>query len=249
MQVINSLENEVVLRYKKLKDKKFRVKSKQYLIEGLRFVSDAVNTKQNIEIIFVDSLKADKYKDLLEKANCKIYYLQERVLKILSDTVTNQGIVAVINNKRSSDFSAENNCLVLDKITDPGNLGTIIRTAAAFKFSDIFLINCVDAFNPKTLRSTMGGIFHVNLHEYSIERTIKILKDNNYKIFAADASGEDFEKINECQKIALVIGSEAFGINSEILKICDKTISIEMENAIESLNAAVSAAIIMNKFR
>ena len=112
MQVINSLENEVVLKYKKLKDKKFRELSKQYLVEGLRFVSDAVNTKQNIEIIFVDSLKAEKYNDLLEKVNCKIYYLSERVIKVLSDTVTNQGIMAVVNNRQNSIFSAKNNCLV-----------------------------------------------------------------------------------------------------------------------------------------
>jgi len=249
MQVINSLTNEVVLKYKKLKDKKYRAESSQYLIEGLRFVSDAVNTKQSLEIIFVDSLKADKYKDILDKANCKIYYLQERVLKLLSETVSNQGIVAVVNIKKAGAFSAKNNCLILDKISDPGNLGTIIRTAAAFNFSDVFLVNCVDAYNSKTLRSTMGGIFYVNLYEYSTDETIKILKENNYKIFAADADGEDFENVVERQMVALAIGSEAFGVSPKILKMCDKTIAIKMENTVESLNAAISAAILMNSFK
>jgi len=249
MQVVNSLTNEVVLRYKKLKDKKYRAKFAQYLIEGLRFVTDAVNTKQNIEAIFVDGEKADKYKDLLDNVSCRVYYSDQKVLKVLSDTVTSQGIVAVINIEQRGVFSAANNCLILDNISDPGNLGTIIRTAAAFKFSDIFLIDCVDAYNPKVLRSTMGGIFFVNLYEYSAEKTIKFLKSNNYKIYVADVKGEDFEIITEHHKIALAIGSEAFGISKEILDNSNKTIAIKMEKTVESLNAAVSAAILMQKFK
>jgi len=228
MQVINSQANEIVVKYKKLKDKKYRALSNKYLIEGLRFVTDAVNLNQNLDAIFVDIDKADKYKDLLDKVNCKIYYLEQKVLKALSDTVNNQGIIAVVNIKQNNGFAAKNNCLVLDNISDPGNLGTIIRTAAAFSYFDIFLINCVDAFNPKVLRSTMGGIFFVNLFEYSIAKAVEVLKDNNYKIFAADMAGEDFEKIDECGKLA---------------------IAIKMGSTVESLNAAVSAAILMNRFK
>ncbi|MCL1901537.1 MAG: RNA methyltransferase [Firmicutes bacterium] len=249
MLIINSLTNEVVLKYKKLKDKKYREKASQYLIEGLRFVSDAVNSLQSIEIIFVDSEKAPKYRDLLEKTNCKIYYLEQKVLNVLSDTVTSQGIVAVINIKHKGVFSGQSNCLILDNIKDPGNLGTIIRTAAAFKFFDIFLVDCVDAYNPKVLRSTMGGIFFVNLYEYPAEKTISFLKGNYYKIYAADVNGEDFESINANPKMALAIGSEAFGISKEILDNSYKTIAIKMEKTVESLNAAVSAAILMNRFK
>lgn len=247
MREINSLTNETIAEYKKLKDKKYRLQKGLYMVEGLRMVSDAAAYNQSIKALFVDKTKIDKFESIISKtgSGCEVFILTEQVLNSLSDTVNSQGIIAAIQIKKTNIFAPKSNCLILDGISDPGNLGTIIRTAAAFGFKDIYFINCADIYSPKVVRSTMSGIFQVNLFETEAREIISILKTAGYKIYCADLDGYNIKDFKKQDNFALVIGSEAFGIRREFIEICDSKITIPMNKGTESLNAAVAAAIIM----
>ena len=135
--------------------------------------------------------------------------------------------------------------LILDNIQDPGNMGTLLRTSAATNFKSVLLINCVDIYNDKVLRSTMGGIFRVNCIQIKAEE-LQQLKENNYCIFKADMKGENiFNYSKPVKPFALVIGNEANGVSQQVSNFCTHTLSIPMQNGVESLNAGVSGSILM----
>lgn len=251
MREINSITNETITKYRKLKDKKFRIEENLYIVEGLRMVSDAVALNQNIKALFIDKAKFDKFESLAGKIEgaAEVFLVSEKVLNSLSDTVNSQGIIAALELKKREIKPPENNVLILDGISDPGNLGTIIRTAAAFNYLDIYLAGCADIYSPKVIRSTMSGIFLVNVYEADSGEIIEVLKKENYKIVCADLNGEDISGFKASGRFALVIGSEANGIRKEFIQACDSIITIAMRENVESLNAAVSAAIIMHKLK
>ena len=244
MEKITSNDNLKIKHIKKLLDnKKYRRECGEYIAEGARWISDAYFHKPGLFAgIFVKESCAVKFAELLEgKEN--VYTVLDAVFDKISDTGHSQGILAVLRILTAKENPQSPYCLYLDSIRDPGNLGTVIRTAAAAGFNDIVLDGCADAYNPKTVRSTMSALIKANLFEQ--ENLIPILKQNGYKILAADMNGENiFTLSQKPDKIVLIIGSEADGIRPELKSLADKTVSIPMQNT-ESLNAAVSAGIIM----
>lgn len=234
---ITSINNEYIKEISKLNEKKYRDKSNKYLIEGLHLVTEAL--KYDI----IDTIIIRE--DFSYETNIKHIIVSNEVMKKLSDNPSIPKIMAVVNKKESTIKG--NKILLLDRLQDPGNLGTIIRSAVAFNFDTIILSNdTVDLYNSKVLRSTQGMLFNINILRQDLTSVINELKNNNYTIYGTKVdNGNDVKEINKINKFALIIGNEGTGISDNILKQCDKYLYIKMNNNCESLNAGVAASILM----
>ena len=246
MNIIESPTNETIKKYASLKEKKYRAAFGQYLLEGARIVKDALLLPSNtVEAVFVREDKQELLKelDLSNVPDDKVYVVSERAFKPLSDTETPQGIIAAARIPQNVNVAMGNRGLLLDGISDSGNLGTLIRSAAGFCYKNIYLINCADPYAPKTVRSTMGGILRVNICECGHE-IISGLKKQKVRLFAADMSGVDARDFKPAGKFVLCIGSEARGLSKEVRAAADATVALKQRD-VESLNAAVAGSILM----
>lgn len=256
MDSIQSSQNNTIKDIKALHLKKNREAQNLYFVEGIRFVKDAIDNGQTIvKVVISDKLESlNGGNRLIEKVNtvCSdVYLVPEKLFKEISDTQTPQGILAVLQ-KREFEFGTVieqgTSVVVLDSLQDPGNVGTIIRTADAAGVSAVILTKgCVDIFSPKVLRSTMGSIFHMPIFEgVQINETIGLLKKSGYKIIAAHLEGKNnyYDEELTC-KSAIIVGNEANGISDETASISDKLVKIPMPGKAESLNAAVAASIMI----
>lgn len=243
MKYIESAENKLIKKAASLKEKKYREKYGLYVVEGKRAVIDALGSGAEVECVFA----AEGQDFSLDAAHTDVYIIPERLLAKICDTASPQGIAALVRINKPQPGKLIR-CLVLDRIQDPGNLGTIIRTAAACGVKDIFLCGCLDPYNPKCVRATMGGIHYVNLFETEAIEAIRTVKGEKIPLFCADMGGENIFECQKPEKFALVIGSEAHGVAGDFLEACDMAVSLPMEN-VESLNAAVCASVIMYLFK
>ena len=234
---ITSINNEYIKEISKINEKKYRDKSNKYLIEGLHLVTEAL--KYDI----IDTIIIRE--DFSYETDIKHIIVSNEVMKKLSDNPSIPKIMAIVYKKEST--ISGNKILLLDRLQDPGNLGTIIRSAVAFNFDTIILSNdTVDLYNSKVLRSTQGMLFNINILRQDLTSVINELKNNNYTIYGTKVdNGNDVKKINNTNKFALIIGNEGTGISDNILKQCDKYLYIKMNNNCESLNAGVAASILM----
>ena len=171
----------------------------------------------------------------------------DSILEYLSEEMTPQGALAVIKIPNLKVKKPNGNAIILDGVSNPGNVGTIIRTANAFGYKDIYLINCADAYSGKTVRSSMSGIYFVNLYK-TIYSEIKSVLDG-YKIIVADMSGESLDEFKVDGNFAIVVGNEGNGISKEMFEMADKVVKIPMDERAESLNVAVASSIMMYKLR
>ena len=210
-----------------------------FLIEGERFVIEAIRRRIKINTLFYV-----KEPSFLNKLNCECFKITNEIADALSSTINTSGVFAIIEYQAKDFVEPKGNFLVLDRISDPGNLGTLIRTALAFDFKDIYLYNCVDWRNDKVLRSTMGTIFDVNLIECSLEQMFQL---KNKNLYVADMDGLDIEIIEKTYPIGLILGNEANGVLPEIKDNINNKVKIQMKNEVESLNVAVAGAILMSK--
>ena len=172
--------------------------------------------------------------------------VSDDVFSYISDEVTPQGVLAVLEEEFKAAASPRGNCVLLDGIRDPGNMGTIIRTCAAAGVTDIYLIDCCDPYSPKAVRASMSGIYRVSLYVLSRESAADVLKD--IPVITADMSGKDVFSSVAPERFCLAIGSEAQGLSEEIRKLAAFSVAIPMKNGIESLNAGVSLAVILYLF-
>ena len=166
-------------------------------------------------------------------------------MKLLSDQVTSAKVIGVSHKITKNNI--EGNLIVLDNIQDPGNLGTIIRSAVAFNFKTLVMSNdTVDIYNSKVIRATEGMIFNLNIIRGDIEEILNNLDKDYVKITTDVNEGEDIKTIDfKKKKIALIIGNEGKGVRSNIASLCDKKVNIKMNELCESLNAGVCASILM----
>jgi TrmH family RNA methyltransferase len=243
MKYIASVDNKIILKAASLKEKKYREKYGLYLTEGKRAVFDALAAGALIDCVFVK--EDDKAVLSAIDGDFDVYGVSDKIMNKICGTVTPQSIAALVKIVRFQPESLSTNAVVLDGISDPGNLGTIIRTAAACNYKDIFLCGCTDPYNPKCIRAAMGGINFVKLYEDFPENVIKYVKGQGLKLMCADMGGTN---LFDCElnkgKYAFVIGNEARGVSDIFLSAADIIVSLPMKN-IESLNAAVSASVIM----
>jgi TrmH family RNA methyltransferase len=212
---------------------------------------DALKSKNDFESLFITSEFADRYPDKLEylQNNSKsqnFYLITPEINKSYSNLDTPSGITAIYNIKTKK--INKDSALYLNGISDPGNLGTIMRSALAFGFINLVLDkNCVDIYNPKVISAAKDAIFKLNIIE---DQTGNWLKNNKLPLYATSSHiGVDLAKFKPAKAFCLVLGSESHGISPEILKLADKTIKIEISSKIESLNVATAAAILLYELR
>lgn len=245
MEIITSKNNPKIVFAQKLKQKKYRDEFLLALIESDKVIQEAVNSSIKIKQLFCSKDKLDKAQNI---ACDELYQIDDSLCKLLSSTVTSQNMFAVIEIPQSKNSVLGKRVLVLDNLQNPDNMGAILRTSMATDFKDIVLINCVDVYNEKVIRSSMGNVFKANFTKTDYQIISDVL--NGYQICVADMSGEDvFNVKNFAQKVALVIGNEGNGVSENLRKICTKVVSIPMQNNVESLNASVSAGIIMYQIK
>lgn len=237
--IYSSKHNEIIKSAASLKDKKSRQNSGLYLVEGIKMIREAYRYGVEIERIFATE------KALLElgEINAEICTVTEEVFNYLSDEKTPQGAIAVLKMRDLMPKNPTGDCMILDGVSDPGNLGTIVRTAAALGYKDIYGINCVDLYNPKTVRASMSGIYFVNYYKTEYSDIEKLF--TGVEIVVADMCGEDLKEFKKQGRVAIVIGNEANGVSETLKSIASRTVKIGMEQNIESLNAAVAGSIIM----
>lgn len=229
------------LHYKKLLLKKYRIEFQEFIIEGEHLVKEGLATN-NVKTIITSNRN---YKH----ATVDVLYCSEEQISNLSTTKTPQQIIGIC------DFVAPkplgNNVIALDGVNDPGNLGTIIRTARSFGYKDI-LVEGVDVYNPKVLRSSQGSFFSMNIYNVNdLHGELSKLKNNGFKLIGTvldhEASSYELISQNKINKDVLIFGNEANGISEKVISILDFKIYIPI--SFESLNVAIAAGIIMEKFK
>ena len=231
---ITSTNNEKIKFYQKLKQKKYRDQGRLFLVEDEHLVNEALKKGIVKEIFTLDKSKI---------YDVPTFYVNEKVMKVLSSQVTGAKVIAVCFHLQEREYKG--NIIVLDNIQDPGNLGTIIRSAVAFNFDSIILSeNSVDLYNSKVIRASEGMLFNINVIRCNIKEFLNNLDKNYTKITTDVQNGKNIKdiKFNKC---AIVIGNEGSGVSQEISNICDEKVYINMNNNCESLNAGVSASILM----
>lgn len=236
MQVISSKDNEIVKNIRKLKEKKYRDLSNCYVIEGIKLLKEAIEENAKIkQIVICDDCEKNGTLDqklLYEIAKYNCVYVTEKVFNILTDVANPQGILAVIekgNNLTEINWN-EDLILILDNLQDPGNLGTILRTADSANLKQIIVSkNCGDIYNPKVVRATMGAIFRVKvLESENLAETIKEIKKHKFTVLATDLKESKSIYEESYNKTAVLIGNEANGVEEEILELADRKIKIPM---------------------
>ena len=238
-----------------LKQKKNRIFNHEILIEGSKLILDSFKHKQNVKKI-IYSNKDNNFsmiRNLAKKNNIDMELCSSKDSERISDTKNSQQIFAVLNfnppNKINKNTIINDSIIIIDGISDPGNMGTILRTCSWFGFYNIMLThNSVELFNPKTIRSAMGAHFHIkNSYKDSIDNIISFLEKNNYEIIAADLKGKKLKKYStKTKKWALILGNEAHGVSKKSIDSANTIINIDGEKTMESLNVAEAASIIMH---
>lgn len=260
INIIKSKDNNKVKYTKSLLKAKFRNKEKKFIIEGYRILTLALECGVNLEYVFINEDFENKqehksFLNSLENKGIKIYKASNKIFLEMVDTENTQGILGVLKYKERilvDNIKKEHKfVLVLDRIQDPGNMGTIIRTADSAGVDAIILLKgCVDIYNPKVIRSTMGSIFDMNIIHATQDEAIDFLKENEFDIVSSYLQTDNYYNETTYEgKIALVIGNEANGINDDLISKSDKLIKIPIYGKAESLNAAISAAILMYEIK
>ena len=247
MVVIESKNNSLFKNIKKLKEKKYRNQTSTYLIEGLRFVDEAFKSGVEIETLLYTEEFREKHFEFLENKKVKEeVILSSSLLKELSFTGTPQGIMAVITmeNKQLKDGDI---VVLVDKVQDPGNMGTIIRTAHAVGAAGIITTKgTVDIYNDKTLRSTMGSIFYLPVIEDTNLEKINKLKSEGFRLVVSSLQGKnDFFNEDLSGKTIIAVGNEGNGVSEEVYDISDIKVKIPMPGNAESLNVAVATSVML----
>lgn len=253
---IKSSKNQLIKEVKSLYRKKQRKKLGLFIVEGIKIIEEVIDKKYPFKnIIYTDSLlNSEDGKKIFSKVKHldKLVHVPENIFKEISDTESPQGILGTVHTVKGNidDVRLGKNSifLYLDGVQDPGNVGTIIRTADAFDIDGIVLREgCVDPYNPKVVRATMGSIFRVPLYFESYSTgDIKKLKNLGIKVYSSSLSESlPIDKINFQNKSLVVIGNESSGVSEEVYKLSDSSIKIPMPGSSESLNAGVAASIIM----
>lgn len=236
--VITSRQNARIKRIASLKEKKYRAEYGLFIVEGVKMVREAILSGCDVKEIVGVSSALEK----LPPCPAETIETDENTIGAVCETRTPQGVVAVLKTPENKPRSPSGNCVILDGISDPGNLGTIIRTSAALGLRDVYLCSCADAYSPKTVRASMSGIYFVSLHECDRQTALDLTRNNT--LLVADMDGESVFESDIRSPYAIVIGNEANGVSDFFRAAADRIVSIPMNEKAESLNAAVSFAVI-----
>lgn len=243
---ITSTKNATYKFIKSLKTKKARQNSGMYTVEGIKSVKDAITADCDIAMIAV----SDKCQETFDFD--EIYRVADNIFPSLCDTDAPQGVIAVIKMQKKGTKNAKKPlCLYCDRVSDPGNLGTIIRICDAVDADLMLSPECADIFSPKTVRASMGSFFHVDIWEDVTCSDLVNMQKEGFAVLAGALSGYTHNYLENVygEKRVIVVGNEANGVSDEVLAICDKSIKIPIFGKAESLNVAVAAALMLYKAR
>ncbi|NLL44725.1 MAG: RNA methyltransferase [Mollicutes bacterium] len=234
----SSIENKKIKDLKKLQQKKYRDKIGLYLVEGEHLVLEAYKTG------FLKTLILEE--NMLFPLNIETMYITNNIINYLSEVETPQPIMGVCLKQEDNDLFGDR-ILVLDGIQDPGNLGTIIRSAVAFNIDTIILSkDTVDLYNSKVIRACQGMNFHINIVRKDLLEVIPKLIEKKYRILGTRVThGKNIKNIEKLEKFVIIMGNEGNGLSEPVMEMCDEFIYIEMNEVCESLNVGVATSIIL----
>ena len=256
MQTITSKDNELIKHIRKLKDKKYRDESNEYVVEGVKLVEEAVKENAKIKQIIVCEDTTRTYEIpthiMLEIAKYECISVSDKIFNIITQVTNPQGIMAIIekNAQNAKIDYTQDIIVVLDDVQDPGNLGTILRTVDSIGLNQIIVSKgTADAFNSKVVRSTMGAIFRIKIIECeNLEQTLKETQKNNFRIVVSSLQTKNSLYDINFDKKVIIIGNEANGVSKEIQDMADEKAKIPMLGRTESLNASVAAGVVMYEY-
>lgn len=234
--ILTSKNNPLVKEAASVKDKKGRKELGLFLVEGEKMTAECIKSGCSIERVYL----AESYKGSFDGEGIRI---SDDLFKTISDEKTPQGVLCLVKIPKKELCPPKGHAVVLDGVSDPSNVGAIVRTANAAGYKDLYLIGCADPYAPKSVRASMSGVFFTNLYQGTREEVLKVLE--GVPLLCADMDGENVFRFTPPKKFALVIGNEANGISEEIFTRATHKIRIPMDETQESLNAAVSAGIAM----
>lgn len=253
-ELLKSPDNKKIKELQQLSKKKYRKERNCFVIEGIRFVEAALEKEiALLDVYFSSDLYQNERGQLLiemvKSRGIRYHEVAPKLFNSISETVNSQGVLAIAPMaKESQDLEGiDALSVVLDRIQDPGNLGTIIRTADAAGIKDIiFVKGTTDPFSPKVLRSTMGSIFDVRLHFVDTDELIQFMKDEKIRLVVTSLEASQFHyELSVSDPLALVIGNEGNGVSKAFSEAADELIKIPMYGGAESLNASVAAGIVL----
>ncbi len=254
LNIIKSKDNKTVKTVKALRKKSERLKNGCFIAEGKRIAEEAMRfCADRIRFVVVSEHFAGAEQEImteLENGEITVYEVPDKIFSDIADTDTPQGILAVVDmpNAEYAPSAAECNIVVADGVSEPGNMGTIIRTAEAFGFDGIYTTKgSADLYGQKTVRATMGSIFRMNFRTDCTADDVLKLKEEGFEIAVTSPAGETaVESFERAERQVLVIGNEAHGASRELMDSADVRLKITMDGKAESLNAAVAAGIAMH---
>ena len=238
--ILTSKNNPLIKETAALKEKKARKEQGMFLVEGRKMAVECQRSDFEIDRVFV----AESYAGENPFTEEQTVLVSDDVFRFLSDEKTPQGILCRIKIPSRSLTAPKGKCLLLDGVADPGNVGTIIRTANAAGYEEIYLTEeCADPYSPKSVRASMSGVFFTKIYRGNRADILSVLSDT--PIVVADMGGENVFSFVSPKHFALAIGNEANGISDMVQEKATHTVKIPMQATLESLNAAISAGIIM----
>lgn len=250
MEKIVSMKNQKVKQWKKLQTTKGRKEAKAYLIEGIHLLREAIKANAIIEeVVMTENFL--RQTDLQIAAE-DIVIVSPEILASLAQTETPQGVVAIVQIPEDApilDYTGK--YILLDQVQDPGNVGTIIRTADAAGYSGVILgEGSVDLYNDKVLRSMQGSHFHLPVHRAALQELIPEMKSKGIPVYGTELNeaAVDYRTIPPTDTVALVMGNEGNGVSEKILALTDQNLYIPIFGEAESLNVAVAAGILLYHF-
>ncbi|MGL5125678.1 MAG: TrmH family RNA methyltransferase [Fusobacteriaceae bacterium] len=250
MEKIISSENSTFKKLKKLKNKKYREEFQLFLAEGRKFldfdtIPEFIVFKEGVEKDF--SEKIEKFENV-----SRTIILEEKLFKELTAQETSQGVILVYKHKKDDLTNLNKNIVILDRVADPGNLGTIIRLCDAAGFKDILLVKgSADIYNEKVVRSSMGSILSMNLIYLEEHNILDLVKKMDYQLLvtALDSTSIPYTSLKLKDKNAIVFGSEGSGVSDNFLQAANEKVIIPIYGSAESLNVGVASGIMLYKVR
>lgn len=241
--MITSKNNDIVKDLVSLKEKKFRDEKGEYLVEGFKMVKEAFACNKRIVMLVGTENALEELGKTVDTGNVKTIAVSDGVLSHISDCKTPQGVACVLEEERFNAEKPEGASILLDGVSDPGNMGTIIRTAAAVGVKDIYLINSCDPFSPKVVRSSMSGIYFVRMHFIGYDDLERVF--GGIELIAADMHGENVFEYKPTRDFCVAVGNEANGLGIKTRNAATKIVSIPMTANAESLNVGVALSVVL----
>ena len=253
---IQSKDNKTIKHIISLQQRKYRQKFGEYMVEGIRAVTD-IGKKDFLRSILIRESKRSELEPLVEKGFTvsSVYVVQDPIFDKIEHSVNGQGILGIAKkcvNDLHSLIVEDGLYVALDGVQDPGNLGTIIRTAVAAGAKGIFLLKgTVDPYNEKCVRSTMSALCNIPIFEdVTLSEFYDFIKDNTIKTYVTSLeNAKPYHTISYAKRTMIILGNEGNGVSKEIIEMCDQAITIPMYGDIESLNVSIAAALCMYKVR